>query len=621
MIGSLKSSPELPPESSSSSTSSSDSAEKTLARDLLQLNLDDRNAITEEIHGVGCLAPEESPELLRKSVQDFWAAVSALSDSQTIAYRECKRIAIANRNRDYNYKHYAIDDPNFPLRFLRCELFDIPKAALRYTNYLTLAHELWGRIALEREIRFSDFTKTEAKIFRKGIYQLLPIRDQAGRRVFVGARKLGDESNFDEVARIKVIFYLWNSISSHDIETQRKGAIVLADICAWGGINNESWKTRLLYIKLAAKHFQAIPTRIVAIHVCAPNTTIARLLHRFMVLNFGSQAQRVRFRVHLKNTCKGLTFDRSKHEAETWSCECCGELYIRYQLKTYGIPTDLLPFTDSGTITTKNHTIWTKSRKYFEEGAFEVDAHGNGSFKVLFSGQSGAVSIVDCPGSNDILFRQGKTMMEHPGNAMFRGLILDYLERDRAWKANQTLLGETEGGGGTSFSASETTETMPQYGKQWFLNSWILDEICIRRKGRFLEWDKDRCVWTLLKDLKVVKHKISVVYSKYRNRQESLLKNATAATAKQRKRFPIDRSSDDGCNDDTDTRAAMAYQFLEGRMTAAASSQRDAFCDPCRNACGSIPSNAQASSSPIPSEVGFAPPSASSNLRKRARED
>ena len=188
-----------------------DKAEEFLSREIFGLNANDRNAIHEEIHGVRCMALEESPELILKSLDDFWKAVAALPESSKVAYQECKRIADSRRrvacirslDNSHIKQHYAIDDPSFHLRFLRCELFDAHKAATRYVNYLEFVYEFWGHIAIEREIKFSDFTKEEVRLFRKGNYQLLPVRDQSGRKVLVCLRKMAFETGYDLEAKVR----------------------------------------------------------------------------------------------------------------------------------------------------------------------------------------------------------------------------------------------------------------------------------------------------------------------------------------------------------------------------------------------------------------------------------
>jgi hypothetical protein len=176
-----------------------DGATELLSRELLELNIHDRNAIHEEIHGVQCLAPDESPEFVKKSLEEFWTALDGLPRSQKTSYERCKRIS------EKNPKHYAIHDTSFHLRFLRSELFDAKKAATRFANYLNFVNELWGDVALQREIRFSDFSTREAKLLRKGYNQLLPVRDQSGRPVIVYHRKSSSDWNYDCMTKVSAV--------------------------------------------------------------------------------------------------------------------------------------------------------------------------------------------------------------------------------------------------------------------------------------------------------------------------------------------------------------------------------------------------------------------------------
>ena len=184
-----------------------------LSQELMKMSIVDRNAILEEIHGVRCLAIQETPELIRKSLQEFRRELDKETgsnsnnndlSSKSLAYhlllnqqQQLKRQGnrenkAADSSTTTKTKHrsdpgynYAIDNDNFRLRFLRCELFDVQKAVRRFYNYLDYAYEYWGEVALKRPIRFTDFTKAELKLFRKGFFQLLPFRDSCGRRVMV----------------------------------------------------------------------------------------------------------------------------------------------------------------------------------------------------------------------------------------------------------------------------------------------------------------------------------------------------------------------------------------------------------------------------------------------------
>ena len=184
-----------------SASPNSQSLDDLLSRELLKLSLQDRNAICEEIHGVRCLALPETPLLLETGLKEFEEALQRIPLENKASYEICRKRCLA----DSEYRTYAIHDDEFRLRFLRCELFDATKAAIRYSNYLHFVHEMWGPIALQRPIRLSDFTKSEMKLFRKGYSQILPFRDQSGRRVIVilGGIEIAFQNNIvDKITRV-----------------------------------------------------------------------------------------------------------------------------------------------------------------------------------------------------------------------------------------------------------------------------------------------------------------------------------------------------------------------------------------------------------------------------------
>ena len=183
------------PDQLESSGKDKENAEDYISRELLRLSLTDRNAIQEEMHGVRCFAPKESPEMIQKSLEAFWVSFSALPEEKKVTFKKCQLSAKSNPD------HYAFQ-PSFLLRFLRYELFNVQKAAIRYANYLDFALKLYGEVVLQREFRFSDFNKDEIKGIRKGCVQLLPIRDQSGRRVIALVKRLFCLSGIDKRSKV-----------------------------------------------------------------------------------------------------------------------------------------------------------------------------------------------------------------------------------------------------------------------------------------------------------------------------------------------------------------------------------------------------------------------------------
>jgi len=158
-----------------------DTVENFLSNAMLSLSVQDRNEITEEIHGVRCLAPNETPELLEKSLSEMYVALERIPRSEKVAY--CKSQEL------FPHTTFAMDR-DFRLRLLRCELFDTQKAAIRLVKYMDFISEIFGQDRvdlLERPIHLQDLEKEEEthNMLKSGFLQLLGYRDRSGRRVGV----------------------------------------------------------------------------------------------------------------------------------------------------------------------------------------------------------------------------------------------------------------------------------------------------------------------------------------------------------------------------------------------------------------------------------------------------
>jgi hypothetical protein len=167
-----------------------------IGKELLKLNLHDRNAIYEEIHGVRTLCPDELPPemvdiILEEMDRELWSLPSNINS----AYEQSQKLQSPS----------YVNDRDFRLRFVRAELFNAKKAAVRFAAFLDTAVELFGTYALERPIRLSDFNKQELRVFNTGRVQLAPFRDRVGRRVIVGFPPY-DHDRFDHRTRVSFRF-------------------------------------------------------------------------------------------------------------------------------------------------------------------------------------------------------------------------------------------------------------------------------------------------------------------------------------------------------------------------------------------------------------------------------
>ncbi len=146
-----------------------------LSRALFQLSMNERSAMEEEIHGVRCLAPEETPQLLQSSLQKLSMVLASdeiIPVDQKLAYLQSQQLPSTYINGD-----------EFRLRFLRLTLFDVVKAAQRMVRFIDVAVIFFGDAVLERPVRLQDLSKKEVQLLRSGKHQLMPFRDRSGRRI------------------------------------------------------------------------------------------------------------------------------------------------------------------------------------------------------------------------------------------------------------------------------------------------------------------------------------------------------------------------------------------------------------------------------------------------------
>ena len=166
-----------------------------MSKELLQLSLLDRNEIYEEIHGVLSLAPKESPQFLDSALLRLSEELDLILADNNGSYN-CSPSSKAAFKKSQEFPNTYIDDRDFRLRFIRSEMFDAKKAAIRMVKFLDIAYDLFGKDALKQPIQIKDLTKAETKHMRTGVLQILPYRDRSGRPIFawVGdfSMELGD---------------------------------------------------------------------------------------------------------------------------------------------------------------------------------------------------------------------------------------------------------------------------------------------------------------------------------------------------------------------------------------------------------------------------------------------
>jgi len=512
-----------------------------LSKELMKLSFQDRNKINEEMHGVRCLAPPETPQMLRQALEELQMQLTktyykpSYDQAQQLFLQQQQAKGGDNRPVTTCY----VNTEEFRLKFLRCEFFDIEAAATRLLNYLELLVELYGPYALTREIQLSDFTKQEIQILRAGYQQLWPFRDRSGRRILSIVGNLAME--FDPTLRAKAYFYFW-MIASNDIESQQKGVVFLVwptldtnnqnqnqntttttssstsssgsrdrdrDCdCDRRGHNSTATSTSTASTSTSISTSTSTSTTVSNksksnsfLKQTIPSDTDIKL-HvkmnaaapiRFCAIHF-CYPNRPFF--HVLRSVMSMTLGISAMSRLKFHV---GEgIELQYILKGYGIPIENLPITDTGNIKTTYLKQWLRIRKIIE-------------VELTPSGQStSGLSIIECPRSVDVIFRPGTSMFSHPGNVTFRGLI-----ESKAHNRIATKRSDKEK------VALEIIREVQQLG------------------GRFLNWVPTIGYWTdISNQVPICVDKIVVSYRDYKKKVRNHLtatataaNNANAATA------------------------------------------------------------------------------------------
>ena len=173
-----------------------------LAYELNQLSFHERNTINEEVHGVHNSYPEETPKLLHDSLIQLEQEIQKIKHKPAFELAQEKyglnsnsnsnsnTNAISNTNTNLNPNPTGkigggtyVNTDTFRLIFLRCEIFNTKKAAVRIIAFLELSYEFCGEFSLYRTILLSDFDSKGLKLLKTGVVQILPGRDRSGRRV------------------------------------------------------------------------------------------------------------------------------------------------------------------------------------------------------------------------------------------------------------------------------------------------------------------------------------------------------------------------------------------------------------------------------------------------------
>lgn len=224
------------------------------------------------------LIDEDDDEVVENGLTMFEKHLSELSDDD----KECYLRAL-ERSPDY------VQDKNFRLQFLRCELFDPKLAAIRFARYWKEKVEVWGEEKAFHKIKLDDFDEIDLLVLRNRVYQGLKMQDKFNRSILILHNGRLDQSNRNSM--IRVMWYTYECLLEN-VNAQRNGFVILS-----GLLQDALQYTDRKFTSVCARVSRyALPIRIVAIHFVVTSSLMQFIIPYGLYL-IGSE-WRHRFKIH-----------------------------------------------------------------------------------------------------------------------------------------------------------------------------------------------------------------------------------------------------------------------------------------------------------------------------------
>jgi hypothetical protein len=162
------------------------------ARDMFDLSGEQRDEALNDIHGVtkATIETSEFVEHHRTLLQNELSLLVSRPRQRTRAYQ----IAL---QQDPEY----IASRKFQMLFLRADRWKPREAAARLVGFLETKLSLFGPELLTKRITISTLSKVDQRCLESGFFQLLPVRDAAGRAIISGIPMLRQYQSVENLVR------------------------------------------------------------------------------------------------------------------------------------------------------------------------------------------------------------------------------------------------------------------------------------------------------------------------------------------------------------------------------------------------------------------------------------
>ncbi|KAL3943359.1 MAG: hypothetical protein SGBAC_002562 [Bacillariaceae sp.] len=308
-----------------------------LTRELRNLEPTNQQEVTQDIYGID--APSANAHFDEQDFDALQKQVDAMEEN------EGKEAYLLAEQMSFDFVH----NPKFRLLFLRAGLGNFKKAAKRLVRHFKTKLELFGEDKLVKEITLDDLNEDDMESLRSGGFQVLPRPDRAGRSILFGRYtcfKYKEPANM-----IRSLWYLWMTLLENETN-QIKGVTAVGYEIGRSPLERYDHMDEVSFEMSSHGHggFDrklakaimtvplSVPVRPVGYHLCADSDQWVSTLN--MVVATICKFMRLRMRLH--------------HGSDQ---EC------KYQLMTHGIPVDLIPVEQDGSVNLTNHLEWIEQRR------------------------------------------------------------------------------------------------------------------------------------------------------------------------------------------------------------------------------------------------------------------
>lgn len=225
------------------------------------------------------------------------------------------------------------------------------------------------------------------------------------------------------ILQFKAIIYFLTALLQRDADVQRKGLVLILNSTKTEEKHNEEeYSTDLIhqYEELC----RSIPVRISSFHFAYDKDSKKSIPHKICMSILQSYIDNN----PEKNVARIHIYDQDASNDST-----------KYKIAPFGIPTHQIPVTHTGTIKLKEHNGWVKIQEWYDKKSKTEPLHMHSNF-----------NVIECPGTNDVLFSQGGKYWNgvnrfQRGNLEFMEFLeskIDIYQSTLSWKKKHAILAE-----------------------------------------------------------------------------------------------------------------------------------------------------------------------------------